>query len=113
MRSSQHAHQGIARFGIDPEASFPGAFADRLRDFGSRARSVIDDAADVVLAGGDVETAHAALADRDGFVSDIEALDRELYDHDAPEEACVVGLVLDSLGRTAAYGGNVASVAIQ
>jgi phosphate uptake regulator len=111
-RIADHAVK-IARFVTDPEAPLPRAFGDQLQQFGFRARSVIDDAADVVLADGDVKTAHAALADRDALEADIDVFDRELYDHDAPEEAYVVGLILDSLWRTAAYGGNVAAIAVQ
>lgn len=111
-RIADHAEK-IARFVTDPEAPLPKAFDEQLQRFGSRARSVIDDAADVILADGDVETAQASLAARDALEADIEVLDRDLYDHDAPEEAYVVGLVLDSLWRTAAYGGNVAALAVQ
>jgi len=111
-RVADHAEK-LAGFVTDPDAPLPGTFADDLRAFGDRARTVVDDAADVILADGSLDTAHNAIAARDELVEEIEALDRELYDHDAPEEAYVVGLILDSLCRTAAYGGNVAEVAVQ
>jgi phosphate uptake regulator len=111
-RVADHAEK-LAGFVADPDAPLPGSFAEDLRRFGDRARGVVDTAADVVLADGGLDTAHDAVATRDALVNDIEALDRELYDHDAPEEAYVVGLILDSLRRTAAYGGNIAEVAVQ
>ncbi|MFB6296881.1 MAG: PhoU domain-containing protein [Salinirussus sp.] len=111
-RIADHAEK-IAGFVGGSGAPPPGTFADRIQSFGDRARGVIDDAADVVLADGSIETAHGAIAARDDLVADIQALDRELYDHEVPEEAHAGGLILDSLRRTAAYGGNVAEVAVQ
>jgi len=111
-RIADHAEK-IARFTLEPDAGLPTVFDEEISALGKDARRVVDDAADVVLADADVEDAHRALEHRDELVADIETLDRELYDHDDPSEAHTVGLVLDSLRRTAEYGANVASVAIQ
>ncbi|GAB3691285.1 phosphate uptake regulator PhoU [Salinarchaeum chitinilyticum] len=111
-RVADHAVK-IARFALDPDAGLPDGFDDRLETFGADARGIVDDAASVVLADGAVETANDALARRDALVEEIETLDRELYDHDVPGEAHTVGLVLDSLRRTAEYGANVGGIAIQ
>lgn len=111
-RVADHAVK-TARFASDEHAAVPDGFRDRIADLGRRARTVVDEAADVVLADADVEAAHAALARRDDVVSEIERLDRDLYDHDDGNEAHTAGLVLDSLRRTAEYGTNVAGVAIQ
>jgi phosphate uptake regulator len=111
-RIADHAEK-IARFAIDPEARVPEDFADRIDGVASSARHVVDTAADVILADGDIQAAHSALATRADLTEEIRTLDRELYTHDDPAEAYVVGLLLDSLRRTAEYGGNVADIAIQ
>jgi hypothetical protein len=67
----------------------------------------------VILADAGIEGAQSALAKRDELRADLRALDRELYSHDDPAEAYVVGLLLDSLRRTGDYGANVASIAVQ
>jgi hypothetical protein len=67
----------------------------------------------VILADAGIEGAYTALSERDELTSSLAELDRELYTHDDPAEAYVVGLLLDSIRRTAEYGGNVASIAIQ
>ena len=46
-------------------------------------------------------------------MADIRSLDRELYTHDDPAEAYMVGLLLDSIKRSAEYGTNIAGTAIQ
>jgi phosphate uptake regulator len=111
-RVADHAEK-IADFTLDPEASVPARYGDRLSELGAEARGVVDDAADVVLTDAGVETASAALSARDALAERLEAFDRELYDHDDPAEAYVLGLLLDSLRRTADYGGNIAGIGIQ
>lgn len=111
-RVADHAEK-IARFALEPDAGLPADYGDRISSLGKDARRVVDDAADVILADAGIETAHAALERRDDLVSDVESLDRDLYDHDDPGEAYTVGLLLDSLRRTADYGTNVAGIAIQ
>jgi len=111
-RIADHAVK-IAQFVIDDEAGLPGTFPASVTDLGASARQVIDDAADVILAGAGIEAAHSALKARDELADRIDDLDRELYHHDDPAEAYVAGLVLDSIRRTAEYGANVAGVAVQ
>jgi phosphate uptake regulator len=111
-RIADHAEK-IARFTLDPETSVPASFDDRIDRLSSSSRQVVDIAADVILADAGIEGAFTALTERDNLTSDLEELDRELYTHDDPAEAYVVGLLLDSIRRTAEYGGNVASIAIQ
>jgi phosphate uptake regulator len=111
-RVADHAVK-VARFALDPDAALSADFGDRLSSLADDARGIVDDAASVVLADAEIETANDVLARRDALVEDIEALDRELYDHDDPGEAHTVGLLLDSLRRTAEYGANVAGIAIQ
>ena len=111
-RVADHAEK-IARFTLDPEISIPSPFDDRIERLSSSSRHIVDTAADVILADAGIEGAYTALTERDDLTADLEELDRELYTHDDPAEAYVVGLLLDSVRRTAEYGGNVASIAIQ
>ncbi|WP_262177168.1 phosphate uptake regulator PhoU [Haloarcula laminariae] len=111
-RVADHAVK-IAQFVSDPDAAVPGAFADRLDDIGADARKVVDTAADVILSDAGIEAAHSALDRYDALDEEISALDRELYAHEDPAEAYVVGLLLDSLRRTGEYGVNIASIAVQ
>ncbi|MFC7078626.1 phosphate uptake regulator PhoU [Haloarcula halophila] len=111
-RIADHAEK-IARFAIDPEATVPADLAERIDAVAASARQVVDTAADVVLADADIESAHTALATRAELTAELRAIDRDLYAHDDPAEAYVVGLLLDSIRRTAEYGGNVADIAIQ
>jgi phosphate uptake regulator len=111
-RVADHAEK-VAGFALQPEVSVPDAHADRLSALGTDVRDVVDDAADVVLEGCGAATAVDALERRDRVMDDLESLDRDLYDHEDPGEAYVLGLLLDSLRRTAEYGANVAELALQ
>jgi len=111
-RLADHAEK-IARFTLDPEATVPAEFTDRVETLATASRQVVDTAADAILTDAGVEGAHAALTDRDTLLTDIQALDRELYAHDDPAEARAVGLILDSIRRSAEYGANIARMAIQ
>jgi phosphate uptake regulator len=111
-RIADHAEK-IATFTLEPDATIPEEYGPKLSKLAEDARQVIDDAADVVLTGAGIETANGALAKRDALLDRLETLDRELYGHDDPGEAYVLGLLLDSLRRTAEYGANVTSIAIQ
>lgn len=111
-RIADHAEK-IAKFTLEPDASIPEGYAEELSDLGDATRSIIDDAADAILTDADIETANTALAKHERLEDRLEKLDRNLYEHDVPSEAYVLGLLLDSLRRSAEYGVNVASVAIQ
>ncbi len=111
-RIADHAEK-IAGFAMDPDAPVPDEFSEEIDDLGSAARDVVDEAADVILTDAGIETANQALARRDALMERLEALDRDLYDHDSSAEAYVLGLLLDSLRRTAEYGANVAEVGVE
>jgi hypothetical protein len=111
-RIADHAEK-IARFTLDPEATIPMEFEERTEQLAESSRQVIDTAADAILADAGIEGAHTAFTDRDELMADIRSLDRELYTHDDPAEAHVVGLLLDSIRRSAEYGANIAGIAIQ
>jgi phosphate uptake regulator len=82
----------------------------RLAD---ESRRIVDRAADVVLTDVDATTGFAVLSDATALDADAAELDRELYDREDADGAYVVGLLLDSVRRTARYGRNVAEVGIQ
>jgi len=111
-RVADHAVK-IAKFATDPDATVPPAFTDRLSSIATDSRQVVDTAADVLLTDAGIDAAHTAIERRDRLSETIEELDRDLYTHDDPGEAYVVGLLLDSVRRTAEYGTNIASIAIQ
>jgi len=111
-RIADHAEK-MATFTLEPDASIPESYADELSDLGNTTRGIIDDAADAILTDAGIETASAVLAKHDQLLDRLGELDRDLYDHDVPSEAYVLGLLLDSLRRSAEYGVNVATVAIQ
>lgn len=111
-RIADHAEK-IASFVTDPEAPNLKGLKQEIASVGSRSRRVVDDAADVVLANGNLEDAQAVIEQCQELVNDIETLHRQLYDHDAPDEAYVGGMVLDSLRRTAEYGSNMADIGTQ
>jgi len=111
-RIADHAEK-IARFTLDPAVTVPETFEDRIDTLASDARDIINTAADVILADTGIKGAQSALTKRDELTDDLRALDRELYAHDDPAEAYVVGLLLDSIRRTGEYGANVARIAIQ
>lgn len=67
----------------------------------------------MILADAGIKRAQTALAKRDNLMDKIRTLDRKLYNRDEPAEACVVGLLTDSIRRTREYGANVTSIAVQ
>ncbi|WP_299235174.1 phosphate uptake regulator PhoU [Natronomonas sp.] len=111
-RIADHAEK-IARFVLDPEATVPADFADRIEALASCSRHVIDTAADAILADASVEAALDALEERDELTSEIRELDEALYEHENAAEAHVVGLLLDSIRRTSEYGANIAEIGIE
>lgn len=111
-RIADHAEK-IAEFALNPDASIPPSYATRLSELGTASRQVVDDAAAAVLTDTDIEAASDALTKRDQLMDRLEAFDRDLYEHDVPNEAYVLGLLLDSLRRTISYGANVAEIALQ
>ena len=111
-RIADHAEK-IAEFALEPAASIPPAYATRLSELATATRQVVDEAADVILTDASVAAANGALAKRDRLLERLGDFDRDLYEHDVPNEAYVLGLLLDSLRRTVRYGANVAEIALQ
>jgi phosphate uptake regulator len=111
-RVADHAVK-VAGFALEPGGDVAAAHADRVSALARDSRGLVDDAADVVLGGAGCDAATDVLAAHGGVVERIEAFDRDLYDHDDPSAAYVLGLVVDSLRRTADYGANVAEVGLE
>ncbi|SDD54042.1 phosphate uptake regulator PhoU [Natrinema hispanicum] len=111
-RIADHAEK-IAKFAFEPAATIPPAYATRLSELATASRQVVDEAADAILTDASVAAANGALDKRDRLLDRLEDFDRDLYDHDVPNEAYVLGLLLDSLRRTVRYGANVAEIALQ
>lgn len=111
-RVADHAEK-LATFVCREEPTIPDPLVTSLEQFGGTARGILDDAADVVLTDADIEMAHDVLARRDSLFDEVEAVDRELYDHGEPQAAYTTGLLLDSIKRISTYGANVAEIGIQ
>lgn len=110
-RVADHAEriaETVTRFAAPPRTDSAADIAAAAR----RSRGVVEDAASVLLGGGGIDEAYRALAARDRLVEETTTLDRTLYEQSVPD-AYLLALVLDSVERTAEYGGNVAETAVQ
>jgi phosphate uptake regulator len=110
-RVADHAEKiaTIARRVDDPSAVDS---IDDLVSFAHQSREIVEDAASVLLGGGSVDQAYAAFTAHDELLEALEPLDRTLHDS-ATSDAYLLALVLDSVRRTAEYGGNIAEAMIQ
>jgi hypothetical protein len=109
-RVADHAEK-VATITTRVEA-VPDAVLDAIVAFAHRSQGAVEAATSVLLASRDVDTAYEALTARDELAAELEPFDRRLYRDDIPD-AYLLGLVLDSVKRTAEHGGNIAEVAIQ
>jgi phosphate uptake regulator len=110
-RIADHAVK-ITHCVVRTDQQLSGELSTDVTAFGADARQVIEDAATAVIDGESTELAHTALDQRDDVVQNARALDRQLLDT-TPEQAYVGTNVLDSIIRTAEYGGNIAELALQ
>ena len=88
-----------------------GAVVEDVSSLADDAREVVETATGAVLEAS-AERAHAALDRREAVVDGVVATDRTLYER-SPPGAYALSRVLASLRRTAACGGNVATVALR
>ena len=77
-----------------------------------QSREIVVDAASVLLGSGTVEQAYTAFTARDELLEAVDSVDRTLHDNSA-SDTYLLALVLDSVRRTADYGGNIAEAMIQ
>lgn len=83
-----------------------------VRAIGADARQVVEDASDAIINGGSTELAHQALDRCEQVVQEARNLDQTLI-HRIPKDAYVLTRILDSIIRTAKYGGNIAELQLQ
>ena len=85
---------------------------DELVSLADQSREIVVDAASVLLGSGSVDQAYTAFHTRDELLEAVESLDRRLY-NGSSSDTYLLALVLDSVRRTAEYGGNIAEAMIQ
>jgi len=111
-RVADHAEK-MAALTHKSEISVPDEYADRVVDLGRESREIVDQSADVILESESSEVALETFEARAALEDRLDSFDRDLYGHGDPAEAYGLGLLVDSLRRTAAYGTNIAEVALQ
>lgn len=111
-RVADHAVK-MVMLGVKADVDIPAALVEHLREHSERSRRIIDDAADVVLCGADIKMAHEALSACEQLLTDLDTVERDLYDYGQSDAAYTTGLLLDSIRRDAKYGANVAEMGIQ
>jgi hypothetical protein len=111
-RVADHAVK-MVRFVFETDLEIPAALVEQLEKYGEQSRNIIDDGADVILGGADIEIAHEAISACDQLLEDTGAVERDLYDHGESDIAYTTGLLLDSIRRSAKYGANVAEMGVQ
>jgi phosphate uptake regulator len=112
-RIADHATK-IADLALEVE-EIPETAADPLRDLLREASEVPETAMDALLTDDPDEATELANEAR-GQIQDLDSrvreVDKEIREYE-PQLAQVLGLVVDSLSRTADYGGNIAESALQ
>jgi len=112
-RIADHATK-IAKLALEVE-EIPENAAEPLRELRTEAARVPDTAMNALLADDSeeaVELASEARAHIEVIDELVREVDKEIHDFD-PQLAQVLGLVIDSLSRTADYGTNIAESALQ
>lgn len=110
-RVADHAEK-IANLAARFEDPLPDDFADKIETNAEASRRIVEQATSTIIGDADIETAHRALDNRDELTAELEDLERELHERDI-SESHLIALTLDSLTRTAEYGGNIAETALQ
>lgn len=90
----------------------PADFLDEIETSAREAREIVEEASNVLLGGADAESAYRALSECDSLGTELDQLDRHLYDSNTPDQY-LLGFLLNSVRRTADYGGNIAETMIQ
>lgn len=94
------------------DRTVPDELRDEIAAIGGQSRTIVKDASDAVIDGAAVESAHSALDLRDEVIERGDAMTQLLVE-ESPPETYALAHVVDSLIRTARYGGNIAEIAIQ
>lgn len=109
-RIADHAVK-LADLATQFENTPPAEFLDRIEEMADRARNIVEQAAETLLTDEATETAHDALDRRDDLIAEITDIERDLHEQAVPESH-LIALTLDSLTRTAEYGGNIAETSL-
>jgi phosphate uptake regulator len=86
-------------------------FADRIEQTARTSRDIVEQAATTIIDDDETEAAHDALDRRDELIARITEVERELHEQEVAESH-LIALTLDSLTRTAEYGGNIAETSL-
>jgi len=108
-RVADHAEK-IATIAGRLDETPPPDVSEKLVDFGRRGRRLVRRSLSGLLEQSD--ELGAVIADSETLLSDIEALDEELYESHL-DNGYLLGLVLDSIERTTQYGVNIAEAGLQ
>ncbi|EMA56663.1 phosphate uptake regulator PhoU [Halococcus thailandensis] len=110
-RVADHAEKiATTALRVEDPSSVDGV--DELVSLANQSREIVIDAASVLLDGGSIEQAYTAFHARDELLEAVEPLDRRFH-NDSSSDTYLLALVLDSVRRTAEYGGNIAEAMIQ
>ncbi|WP_101294506.1 phosphate signaling complex PhoU family protein [Halegenticoccus soli] len=113
-RIADHATK-IAHLTLNIEDPVPEDVVDALSELHADAKAVIDGGMDALFTDDSVEATRLANAARES-VQEIDeharAIDELLRELD-PARAQMLGLIVDSVSRSADYGGNIAETALQ
>jgi phosphate uptake regulator len=112
-RIADHATK-IANLALEIDA-IPESAAEPIRRLQADASDVPETAMDALLTDDAEEATELASEARDGIESvddTLREVDQQIHEFE-PQKAQVLGLVVDSLSRTADYGGNIAESALQ
>lgn len=110
-RVGDHAEK-IANLASQFEGPPPADFADKIERVATTSREIVEQASSTILGDAAIETAHGALERRDELTAQLSTLERDLHKQDV-SESHLIALTLDSITRTAEYGGNIAETALQ
>jgi len=112
-RIADHATK-IANLALEIDA-IPESAAEPIRRLQADASDVPETAMDALLTDDAEEATELASEARHGIESvddTVREVDQQIHEFE-PQKAQVLGLVVDSLSRTADYGGNIAESALQ
>ncbi|CCQ32260.1 Phosphate regulatory protein [Halorhabdus tiamatea SARL4B] len=111
-RVGDHAEK-IAELVMSQSEPSPDELCEKIHHLGEESRKIIEESSNIILSDVTISKSFDILQKRNDVVSEITQLDRELYDHESSKIAHQLGLILDSLRRSADYGANIAEAAIQ
>lgn len=110
-RVADHAEK-ISNLAVRLENPLPDDYIGEIEMNAEESRNIVEQATSTIIGDANIETAHRALDNRDELTAELENLERKLHQQNIPESH-LIALTLDSITRTAEYGGNIAETALQ